>query len=75
MDVVNHLLQETQFFGYNGPKMNYMFIDEVQDLTSATTFLLSKMVLNNIFYCGDTAQAITKGIDFRFDDIKYIFNK
>jgi len=46
--------------------MNYIFIDEVQDLTTTTIFLLSKLVLNNIFYCGDTAQAITKGVDFRF---------
>lgn len=75
MDVVNHLLQETEFYGYSGPKMNYIFIDEVQDLTTATIFLLSKMVTNNIFYCGDTAQAITKGVDFRFEDIKFIFNR
>lgn len=33
------------------------------------------MVLNNLFYCGDTAQAITKGVSFRFEDIKYIFNQ
>lgn len=33
------------------------------------------MVLNNIFYCGDTAQAITKGVSFRFEDLKFIFNK
>lgn len=44
MDLVNHLLRETELLNYNGPKINYMFIDEVQDLTSATTFLLSKMV-------------------------------
>lgn len=55
--------------------MNYIFIDEVQDLTTATIFLLSKMVTNNIFYCGDTAQAITKGVDFRFEDLKFIFNR
>jgi hypothetical protein len=33
------------------------------------------MVINNIFYCGDTAQAITKGVSFRFDDLKLLFNK
>jgi superfamily I DNA/RNA helicase len=46
--------------------MNYMFVDEVQDLTAATTFLISKMATNDIFYCGDTAQAIIKGVSFRF---------
>ncbi len=33
------------------------------------------MVINNVFYCGDTAQAITKGVSFRFEDIKFIFNQ
>lgn len=52
-----------------------MFIDEVQDLTYSTIFLISKMVLNNIFYCGDSAQAITKGVTFRFEDLKSLFTK
>lgn len=75
MDAVNHILKEIEFYGYSGPKIHCMFIDEVQDLTSSTTFLISKMVLNNIFYCGDSAQAITKGVTFKFEDLKFIFNK
>jgi hypothetical protein len=52
-----------------------MFVDEIQDLTASTTLLISKMVINNIYYCGDTAQAITKGVSFRFEDLKLLFNK
>jgi hypothetical protein len=52
-----------------------MFIDEVQDLTTSTIYLISKMVINNIFYCGDTAQAITKGVSFRFQELRLLFNK
>jgi superfamily I DNA/RNA helicase len=33
------------------------------------------MVINNIFYCGDTAQAITRGVSFRFEDLKLLFNQ
>jgi hypothetical protein len=33
------------------------------------------MVINNVFYCGDTAQAITQGVSFRFEDLKFLFNK
>jgi superfamily I DNA/RNA helicase len=66
MDVVNHNLRSIELYGSCEPKINYMFVDEVQDLTSATIFLISKMVIKNIFYCGDTAQAITKGVSFRF---------
>jgi superfamily I DNA/RNA helicase len=75
MDVVNHHLREIEYYGYRGPKINYMFIDEVQDLTASTTLLISKMAINNILYCGDTAQAITKGVSFRFEDLKLLYNK
>jgi superfamily I DNA/RNA helicase len=53
--------------------MNYFFIDEIQDLTPATIYLLSLLATDGLFYCGDTAQAITKGVSFRFADIKSMF--
>lgn len=58
---------------YLGPTLNYLFIDEVQDLTPATIYLISKIVSNNIFYAGDTAQSIQKGVAFKFSDIKRMF--
>jgi len=49
--------------------MNYLFIDEVQDLTPATLYLLSNIFENGLFYFGDTAQSIAKGVSFKFGDI------
>lgn len=74
MDVVNNNLHQIRTYGYSGPLINYLFIDEVQDLTSATIYLLSKIVSESLFYCGDTAQAIVKGVSFRFADIKIMFH-
>lgn len=33
------------------------------------------MTKKNIFYCGDTAQAISKGVSFKFSEIKTMFNE
>ena len=33
------------------------------------------MTKKNIFYCGDTAQAISKGVSFKFSEIKTLFSK
>ena len=33
------------------------------------------MTKHNIFFCGDTAQAISKGVSFKFSEIKTLFNK
>ena len=75
MDVVNHILQEVLFGCYSDEKLDSMFIDEVQDLTPATIYLLTKMTKKNNFYCGDTAQAISKGVSFKFSEIKSLFSK
>lgn len=70
---MNHLLRKIQRNSYLGPKINYLFIDEVQDLTPATIYLVSQTVSNNIFYTGDTAQSISKGVIFKFSDIKLLY--
>jgi superfamily I DNA/RNA helicase len=75
MDVVNHILQEMMFGRYRDESLDHIFIDEVQDLTPATIFLITKLASKNIFYCGDTAQAISKGVTFRFSEIKSLFSK
>ena len=49
-------------------------IDEVQDLPYAVIYLLSKTVTYGVFYSGDTAQTIAKGIGFRFCDLKNLFD-
>jgi len=48
-------------------------IDEVQDLPHAIIYLLSKTALYGVFYSGDTAQTIAKGVGFRFCDLKSLF--
>ena len=37
--------------------------------------LLMTLVEKNIFFSGDTAQTIAKGIGFRFYDLKAVFQK
>ncbi|CAH1443461.1 unnamed protein product [Lactuca virosa] len=75
-DLVNDLHQRLEFEGYKGDYMDYVYIDEVQDLTMRQ-ILLFKYVCTNVqegyAFCGDTAQAIAKGIGFRFEDIRLLF--
>lgn len=75
MDLVNHILVDIDIYGYSGPMINYMFIDEVQDLPPATMYLVSKIVTNGIFYCGDSAQTIAKGVNFKFNNIPKMFHE
>ena len=75
MDVVNHILQEILFDRYKDEKFDNMFIDEVQDSTPATIYLLTKMTKKNNFYCGDTAQAISKGVSFKFSEIRSLYSQ
>jgi hypothetical protein len=48
-------------------------VDEVQDLTPNVLRLFMTLVEKNIFFCGDTAQTIAKGVGFRFFDLRQIF--
>jgi superfamily I DNA and RNA helicase len=73
MDVVNHILEEILQNNYNDILLDYIFIDEVQDLPPATIYLFSKMTKKDIMYCGDTAQAISKGVSFKFSEIKTLY--
>jgi superfamily I DNA/RNA helicase len=67
------LLRKILKNSYLGPTINFLFIDEVQDLTPATIYLVSLITSNNVFYAGDTAQSISKGVIFKFADIKLMF--
>ena len=57
------------------PKMHFLMVDEVQDLTQNLISLLMTMAEKNIFFTGDTAQTIAKGVGFRFYDLKTIFDE
>lgn len=51
-----------------------MFLDEVQDLPPAQIYLISRMFNDGFYFSGDTAQAIQKGVSFRFADITSMFH-
>ncbi|KAI4357228.1 hypothetical protein L6164_001190 [Bauhinia variegata] len=63
---------------YHGDEINYVYIDEVQDLTMSQIALF-KYICQNVeegfVFSGDTAQTIARGIDFRFQDIRSLFYK
>ncbi|TXG56681.1 hypothetical protein EZV62_017994 [Acer yangbiense] len=58
--------------------MDFVYIDEVQDLTMSQIALF-KYICRNVdegfVFSGDTAQTIARGVDFRFQDIRALFYK
>ncbi|XP_034197492.1 uncharacterized protein LOC117612973 [Prunus dulcis] len=63
---------------YGGDQMDFVYIDEVQDLTMSQIALFKHMCINieeGFIFSGDTAQTIARGIDFRFQDIRHLFHK
>ncbi|KAJ8629373.1 hypothetical protein MRB53_022696 [Persea americana] len=64
--------------GYAGDRMDFVYIDEVQDLTMRQIALFKYVCRNfqeGFVFAGDTAQTIARGIDFRFQDIRSLFYK
>ena len=55
--------------------LHRFYVDEAQDLTKAELFLLIHCCRdpNGLFFSGDTAQSIMKGVSFRFADLKALF--
>jgi hypothetical protein len=51
-----------------------MMVDEVQDLPHAILLLLMKVTEQGLFFSGDTAQTIAKGVGFRFCDMHRLFD-
>ncbi|MCL7038809.1 hypothetical protein MKW94_025092 [Papaver nudicaule] len=61
---------------FRGDDMDFVYIDEVQDLTMRQIGLFKYICRNfeeGFVFSGDTAQTIARGIDFRFQDIKSLF--
>ena len=52
------------------------YVDETQDFTQAELSLLIRCCRfpNEMFFTGDTAQSIMRGIAFRFEDLKSLFH-
>eukprot|EP00347_Sterkiella_histriomuscorum_P003774 403362997 len=72
-DVVNHIINQTRYGLKPSQTIHFLMVDEVQDLTPNILLLLTNITEKNIFFCGDTAQTIAKGVGFRFYDLKTIF--
>ncbi|KAI3949300.1 hypothetical protein MKW98_023237 [Papaver atlanticum] len=61
---------------YQGDEMDFVYIDEVQDLTMRQIGLLKYICRNFVegfVFSGDTAQTIAGGVDFRFQDVRSLF--
>nr|XP_043619914.1 uncharacterized protein LOC122591730 [Erigeron canadensis] len=77
-DLVSDLHQRLRNGRYEGDIIDFVYIDEVQDL-SMRQISLFKYICQNVdegfIFAGDTAQTIARGIDFRFQDIRSLFYK
>ncbi|KAM0935201.1 putative TPR and ankyrin repeat-containing protein [Dioscorea sansibarensis] len=77
-DLVMDLHYRIQSHGYTGDKIDFVYIDEVQDLTMRQIALFKCICSNyeeGFVFAGDTAQTIAKGADFRFENIRSLFYK
>ncbi|MCD7457192.1 hypothetical protein HAX54_034455, partial [Datura stramonium] len=75
-DLVNDLHLRLRCHHLDGDKMDFVYIDEVQDLTMRQLALF-KYICRNVdegfVFSGDTAQTIARGVDFRFADVRSLF--
>ncbi|KAF8837940.1 hypothetical protein BDN67DRAFT_908328 [Paxillus ammoniavirescens] len=57
---------------FKGQKVHYLYVDEAQDNLLIDALLLRLICQNpeGLFWAGDTAQTISAGSSFRFDDLK-----
>ncbi|KAB2612295.1 hypothetical protein D8674_034611 [Pyrus ussuriensis x Pyrus communis] len=77
-DFVIDLHRRIRHEKFVGDQMDFVYIDEVQDLTMSQIALFKHMCNNveeGFVFSGDTAQTIARGIDFRFQDIRHLFYK
>lgn len=76
MDLVHHINSSGKLNQryYNDMRINYLMIDEVQDLTPKTLQLLLKITNERVFFAGDTAQTIAKGVGARFSDLSTLLS-
>ncbi|MCL7031823.1 hypothetical protein MKW94_010131 [Papaver nudicaule] len=75
-DLVMDLHLRLRKGSYRGDRMDFVYIDEVQDLTMRQAALFKYICQNfeeGFVFSGDTAQTIARGIEFRFQDIRSLF--
>ncbi|TFY53518.1 hypothetical protein EVG20_g10077, partial [Dentipellis fragilis] len=76
-DRTHEVLKAIQEKGVVGRKMDYLYIDEVQDNLLIDTLLLRCICRNpnGLFWAGDTAQTISVGSAFRFNELKAFLHR
>ncbi|KAH6917671.1 hypothetical protein BKA70DRAFT_1139349 [Coprinopsis sp. MPI-PUGE-AT-0042] len=71
-DRTHRILRAFEIGGVPGTKIDYLYVDEVQDNLLIDAMLLRSICRNpdGLFWAGDTAQTIAVGSSFRFNDLK-----
>lgn len=74
LDVVSHVWNNKHQL-LTRHYLDYLLVDEVQDLPPIAIQLLLKLTRHNVFFAGDTAQTIAKGVGAKFGDLAAIFRR
>ena len=74
-DVLFHVYQRIRNVVLPNWAFHEVYVDETQDFTQAELFTLIRCCRNpnTMFFTGDTAQSIMRGVSFRFSDLKTLF--
>ena len=72
-DLTNFLIRQVLIELNDIKLIDYLFIDEIQDLTVSQIFLLILVSKHVKIYAGDTCQTISKINRFRFSELNNIF--
>lgn len=72
-DLVSHLIRQVKVELKIVKLIDYLFIDEIQDLTINQIYLLVLISKYPTVFAGDTCQTISESIRFRFKDLKSLF--
>ena len=75
-DLVYNIHKRLQLITAPEWSVHQIYVDETQDFTQAELSLLIRCCRspNELFFTGDTAQSIMRGISFRFNDLKSLFH-
>ncbi|PFX33387.1 TPR and ankyrin repeat-containing protein 1 [Stylophora pistillata] len=75
-DLVYNIHKRLQLITAPEWSVHQFYVDETQDFTQAELSLLIRCCRdpNQLFFTGDTAQSIMRGISFRFSDLKSLFH-
>ncbi|KAL4500495.1 hypothetical protein ABPG72_003446 [Tetrahymena utriculariae] len=75
LDLNNYILSELQEKRCNIPSIHFTVIDEVQDLPNSIIQLFTQINECNVFFSGDSTQNVARGVDFKFSDLKSLYEK